>query len=62
MIHASRTSATAAGGFLDPSTRRGRAEKFFESQCSLRSLRLIITGSADMNLQPTILVVDDEKP
>src|SRR5205809_4504780 len=61
MIHASRASATADGRFLDPSTRRGRAEKFFESQCSLRSLRLIITGSADMNLQPTILVVDDEK-
>src|SRR6266566_3941665 len=61
MIHASRATATAAGRFLDPSTRRGRAEKFFESQCSLRSLRLIITGSADMNLQPTVLVVDDEK-
>src|SRR5207245_2163170 len=40
---------------------RGGAEKFFESRCTLRSLRLIITDSGDMNLQPTILVVDDEK-
>src|SRR5881396_1496740 len=42
--------------------RSGRAgEKFFESLCTLRSLRLIITGCPDMTPQPTVLIVDDEK-
>src|SRR5215467_10918081 len=61
MIHIFVTSAIPPGIFLNCGDQRKASEKFFETLCTLRSLRLIITGCSDMSPQPTVLIVDDEK-